>query len=66
MNDNDPPPRRPRPARVALVIAAIAAVIWGTFMIGQILAGREELKKSPHPGQQQPAPTQPPARPPQG
>ncbi|NJR78342.1 hypothetical protein [Sphingomonas corticis] len=66
MNDNDRPPPRPRPARVALVIAVIAAMIWGTFMIGQILSGHEQLRKDPHPGQQQPAPKEPPARQPQG
>jgi hypothetical protein len=51
-----PPGNSRRAVRFMLILAGIAAVVWVTFIVGQVMFGRKELQKQPQPGQAMPAP----------
>ncbi len=62
MVDQSPPPgRNRRPVRIALIVAAVAAVIWIAVFAGQIMSGYKHVKENPEPGQRTPAPAGRPA-----
>jgi len=56
MSEPTPPRRRWNPARIAIVVAIVVAIIWLLMFFGIGLSSFNSMKHHPEPGQQAPAP----------